>query len=353
MKGDGFYDANSSGQRAAIDALQPWIIAAAGQISIPSTATPMVLADYGSSEGRNALNAFRQAIETLRDRGVQNPLCPIFSDLPTNDFNQLSRNLTENEASFSAAQGIFPAAIGRSFYGPVLAPTSVHLGMSFNAVLWLDKLPSEPLDDFVVYLGPKLHRPDVGISVATAAAFAKAAARDLDRFYECRAVELAPGARLLLAQPGRDQNYCTGQGLYDLLHDAALDLVEQGKLDRTAYARVTMPIYFRTQEELLAPIHDSHGIVHDDFVVERAETVEVTVPFAADYARTQDVETYSEGYVGFAQAFTEPILRAGLDKSQGPEIVPAIYRQMRQLLIATPAKYAFRYLQCAALLARR
>ena len=35
MKGDGFYDANSSGQRAAIEALLSWITAAAERLALP------------------------------------------------------------------------------------------------------------------------------------------------------------------------------------------------------------------------------------------------------------------------------------------------------------------------------
>lgn len=353
MKGDGFYDANSSGQRAAIEALLSWIGAAAKGLELPEAGRALTIADYGSSEGNNALQAMRQAITALRDRGAQQPIWAVFSDLSTNNFNQLFANLAAARALPGTADGVFRAAVGGSFYDQLLPPATVHLAMSFNSVLWLDHLPAEPLEDFVVYLGPHSHRADVRVPSATAQAFAQQAKSNLEQFLRCRAAELASGGRLLVAQPGSDDTYCTGQGLYDLLHDACLDLIAAGKLNRAEYARVTMPIYFRHVDELLGPVDATSGSLRDVFAIERAESQEVIVPFAADYARTQDTATYVERYVGFAQAFTEPVLRAGLDAAHGPELVPEIYQRMKERLAAEPTRYAFRYLQSMILLAKK
>lgn len=353
MKGDGFYDANSSGQRAAIEALLSWIDEAAERLALPEVGRPLTIADYGSSEGSNALRAMRQAITALRRRGAAHPIWAVFSDLSTNNFNQLFANLARAKALPAAEDGVFSAAIGGSFYESLLPPATVQLAMSFNAVLWLDHLPAEPLENFVVYLGPRSHRADIRVPPTVAQAFARLAKGNLEQFLRCRAGELAPGGRLLVSQPGSNQEYCTGEGLYDLVHDACLDLISAGRLDRAAYAKVTIPIYFRTVEEMLAPVDDITGPLRDAFAVERAETQEVAVPFAVEYEQSGDLATYVKRYVGFAQAFTEPILRGVLDSAYGPELVPAIYERMKERLAAEPGRYAFRYLQTILLLAKR
>ena len=316
MKGDGFYDANSSGQRAAVDVLQPWIDQAAERLASPESGRPLAIADYGSSEGKNSLRSTGRAIDAVRRRGIANPICALFSDLPTNNFNQLFRNLSEDGKLPGTAGGVFLAAVGGSFYEALMPPTTIHLAMSFNAVLWLDHLPPEPLDEFIVFLGPRSHRADVRIRHATAVAFQHRAAVDFERFVRSRASELAAGGQLLIAQPASDATYCTGQGLYDLMHDACLDLIRTGQLDQTAYARVTMPIYFRSLDEMLAPVDAATGPLRHEFEIVRAEMQEVAVPFATEFARTGDTTTYADRYVSFAQAFSEPVLRRARPESR-------------------------------------
>ena len=92
--------------------------------------------------------------------------------------------------------------MGGSFYGPLLPPGTVHLATCFNAIHWLDRLPAVPLPDGVVYRRPHPPRPGLAVSPEATAAFKGQAEQDLVRFLECRARELVPGGKLLLASPG-------------------------------------------------------------------------------------------------------------------------------------------------------
>ena len=60
-----------------------------------------------------------------------------------------------------------------------------------------------------------------------------------------------------------------------------------------------------------------------------------------------------EEYVGFVQAFSEPVIRAGLEPTSSPEAISAIYERAKERLAAAPRNYPFHYLQVALLLARR
>ena len=84
------------------------------------------------------------AVEGLRERTRQ-PLQTIYSDVATNNFNQLFANLEEARGTGFFAAGVYPSAIAGSFYGRLLPPGTVHLATSFNAIQWLDRLPPVPL----------------------------------------------------------------------------------------------------------------------------------------------------------------------------------------------------------------
>ena len=122
--------------------------------------------------------------------------------------------------------------MGGSFYDPLLPPGTVHIATSFNAIHWLDQLPAVPVPDFVGYRRPHPPRPGVAVSPEATAAFRRQAEQDLVRFLECRAWELVPGGKLLVASPGDTDQACVGDGFSDVLNDACLDLVAAGQMER-------------------------------------------------------------------------------------------------------------------------
>ena len=74
----------------------PWGLAlpvledAAERIEFGVRKSPVVVADYGSSQGKNSLVPMRIAIKTMRKRlGSDEPVFVFHIDQPTNDFNTL------------------------------------------------------------------------------------------------------------------------------------------------------------------------------------------------------------------------------------------------------------------------
>jgi hypothetical protein len=191
------------------------------------------------------------------------------------------------------------------------------------------------------------------VSPQAVAAFQAQAEQDLVRFLESRARELVPGGKLLLAGPGDTDQVCVCDGLRDALNDACLDLVAVGRLRRAEYERVTMPCYWRTVAELLAPMERAGSPVRGAFTVERARALEVPTPFAAELRRG-NVAAYASAYTGFMRAVSEPVVRAALDRPRGQaRTVERLYERVRARLLAEPERYLFRYVVVAALLTRR
>jgi cyclopropane-fatty-acyl-phospholipid synthase len=353
MKGAGYYDRHSGAQLSSIQALRDWVDAAVAALPLPAPAQPITVLDLGSSEGRNALRVMGAIVAGLRRRTGQ-PIHTIYSDLASNDFNQLFANLEEARRAGLVPAGVYPSAVGGSFYGPLLPPGTVHLATSFNAILWLDQLPAVSAADFVVYRRPHPPRRGLAVSPEAVAAFRRQAEEDLVRFLECRARELVPGGKLLLATPGDTDQARVGDGIADLLNDACLDLVAAGQLEREEYERFTMPCYYRTLAELLAPLERAGSPVRGAFAVERARTLEVPIPYIVEFRRGGDVAAYAAAYTGFLRALSEPVVRAALHRPEGDAAtVESLYERIHTRLLAEPERYLWRYLVVAALLTRR
>jgi hypothetical protein len=353
MKGAGYYDQHSGAQLSAIQALQDWVDDAVANLPLPAPARPVTVLDLGSSEGRNAIRLMAAIIAGLRRRTDQ-PLQTIYNDLASNDFNQLFANLEGARRAGLLAAEVYPGAVGGSFYGPLLPPGTVHLATSVNAIQWLDRLPAVSLPDDVVYRRPHSPRTGFAVSPEATAAFTRQAEQDLVRFLRCRARELVPGAKLLLAGPGDTDQVRLCDGLYDVLNDACLDLVAAGRLEREGYERLTMPCYYRTVAELLAPLGREDSPVRGAFAVDRAEALEVPLPFLVEFRRNGDAAAYAGAYTGFLRAISEPVVRAALNQPEGEVgTVECLYERIRARLLAEPERYSWRFILVAALLTRR
>ena len=353
MKGAGYYDRHSGAQLASIQALQEWVDDAVANLPLPEPPQPVTVLDLGSSEGRNAVQAMGRIVAGIRRRSRQ-PVQTIYSDLASNNFNQLFANLKAARRTGLSPEAVYPAAVGGSFYGPLRPPGSVHLATCFNSIQWLDQLPPVPLADDVVYRRPHRHRPGRSPSSKVTAAFRRQAEQDLVRFLQCRAQELVPGGKLLLASPGDTAQARVSDGLGDVLNDACLDLVAVGRLTQEEYERLTMPCYWRTVAELLAPLARADSPLRGTFAVERVEALEAPTPFSVEFRRGGDVAAYATAYTGFLRAISEPVVRAALNqRDREAATIDRLYERVRARLLAEPERYWWRYIMVAALLTRR
>ena len=353
MKGAGYYDRHSGAQLASIQALQDWVDSAVARLPLPDAAQSVTVLDLGSSEGGNAIRVMAAIVAGLRRRTGQ-PVQTIYSDLASNNFNQLFANLEEARRAGLFPTGVSAGAVGGSFYGPLLPPGTVHFALSFNAIHWLDQLPAVAVPDDVVYRRPHPPRPGLTVSPEVTAAFRRQAEQDLVRFLEHRARELVPGGKLLLASPGDTSETRVGDGLFDVLNDGCRDLVAAGQLEREEYERLTMPCYCRTVAELVAPLERGPSSLRGAFTVERAEALEVPTPYIVEYQRGGDGAAYARAYTGFLRAISEPVVRAALIHQPGKAVtVNRLYERIRARLLAEPERYLWRYILVAALLTRR
>ncbi len=143
MEGDGFYNQNSAVQAAGISEVIPLWQKLAGTVRIGDE--PLTIVDYASSQGRNSMLPMRIAIDTLRSRTSRDRHVEVIhTDLPSNDFASLFLGLEDDPDSYMHASDIFPSAVGRSYFQPVVSPGRVHLGWNSFSLHWLSNCVNVP-----------------------------------------------------------------------------------------------------------------------------------------------------------------------------------------------------------------
>jgi SAM dependent carboxyl methyltransferase len=252
MEGKGAYNRHATAQAAGGVSAIPLLVQAARKIALDQEDQPIVIADYGSSQGKNSLAPLRAVIGVMRTRvGAHRPINVIHTDLPANDFNALFEVLDTHPERYTLdQQNVFSFAIGRSFYRPLFPPNSVHLGWSSYAAVWLSRVPVMLSDHFV----------PTRSTGAARAEFDRQGERDWEAFLALRATELRRGGRLVVVLPGLDDE---GRSELDSLLDHAnavlAEMADEGAITANEHLHMTLASYPRRERDLLLPFRrDGH-----------------------------------------------------------------------------------------------
>jgi hypothetical protein len=137
MESGGSYNLHAKIPAGGANLALPLLEQAVSNVTLHGGDQPVIIADYGSSQGKNSLAPMRAAIKALRARiGPDRAILVVHIDQAANDFNTLFDVLYSDPERYSVNDpNVFPSAIGRSFYEKVLPPEHVHLGWSSYAAM--------------------------------------------------------------------------------------------------------------------------------------------------------------------------------------------------------------------------
>ncbi|MFG1359280.1 class I SAM-dependent methyltransferase [Xanthobacter pseudotagetidis] len=330
MEGHGAYNRGSRVQGSSLGPAAGLLVAAARAAALPDAPAPLVIADYGASQGRNSLAPIGAALGELRRRaGPGRAVGVIHTDLPGNDFSALFETLESDPGSYLKGDGaVFPSAVGRSFFRQILPGGSVHLGWTSWAVQWLSRVPA-PIPDQVQVAFSR--------DAAARAAFAAQADADWRAFLSARAAELAPGGRLVVLAMATDDSGDFGYGAQVATLYAALEaMAARGDIAADALARMAIPTYGRTRAEFAAPFAGGR------FAGLRIEGLDVfhgEDRVFADYAADGDARAFGAKWAGFSRASVFPTLASelGADPARAARFMDALEADAAARLAAAPA----------------
>jgi hypothetical protein len=305
MEAGGAYNRSSTVQAAGLAPAVPWLTEAARRVPLAPQDVPLIVADYGSSQGRNSLRPLGAAIGVLRERtGADRSISVVHTDLPGNDFSALFHVVAGDPDSYVRGDSrILTYAIGRSFYESLFPSGSVTLGWSSWAVQWMSRVPAAVPDH--------IHHSRSGVA-SVRAAYARQGAEDWQTFLALRGRELRPGGRLviLLMALAEDGDFGFGP-VMDHLQEAIKEFVAEGFVAPAEHARMAIPTVGRSRSDLFAPFAASGRFAG-------LEVVELDVFQGADpiwdaYEASRDVEALAQSWAAFTRAFALPTFTAALD----------------------------------------
>ena len=333
MEGEGAYSRHSRIPAAGGGMAIPMFEDAARRIALEAGDRPIVIADYGSSDGKNSFAPMRAAIAALRERiGRERPIIVCHTDLPGNDFSTLIGSIESDPESYGRHDpAVFPYAIGRTFYRNVFPPAHVDLGWSSYAAVWLSQIPHQIPDHFFI---PCCTGP-------IRAEFDRQAALDWEAFLALRASELRRGGRLVVALPSLAHDGSMGIGpLMDHANAVLAELVDAGVVSAEERSRMTIASCPRRERDLLAPFAESGQF--KGLTVEHVSTRDIPDGMWSDYARDGDAMALASKLALFFRViFVPSIVQALVATRSGEErraFADRLEEGVRRRLASAPAR---------------
>jgi hypothetical protein len=305
MEGKGAYNKYAKLQAGGAALAMPFLENAVRNMALDTGERPVVIADYGSSQGKNSLAPIQLAIKSLRTRiGAKRPIVVFHIDQPTNDFNSLFEVLATDPGSYVQEEpNVFPGAIGRSFYERVLPPESVHLGWSSYAAHWLSHIPTLIPDHFSSLLSTSEVRAE----------FERQAAKDWKYFLSLRATELFLGGRLVVALPGLSDDGTSGfASIMDHANAVLMEMVKEGTITADERARMVLGAHPRRKADLLAPFAQNGQF--EGLTVENFDMSVLTDVAWTDYERDGNKDALATKHALFFRSGFMPSLAGALTR---------------------------------------
>src|SRR5580658_5744238 len=299
MEGGGSYNRHAKVPASGATLALPFMEQAAKNIRLEGGDDPVVIADYGCSQGKNSLAPMRAAIKALRTRvGADRPISVVHVDQAANDFNTLFEVLHSDPERYSVDDpNIFPSAIGRSFYGSVFPRQHVHLGWSSYAAVWLSRIPMLIPDHFM----PFASNGDVR------KAFERQAADDWKLFLSLRSSELRVGGRLVVVLPAFNDEGVTGfEPLFKHANSTLAEMVAEGTITDDECARMVLGSYPRRRSELLQPFNADGRFC--SLTIEQCELFGLPDAAWTEYERDANRELLASRHAGFFRSIFIPSL---------------------------------------------
>lgn len=331
MEGGGSYNLHARIPAGGGNLALPYLEKAAQSCTLPPGSDPIVIADYGSSQGKNSLAPMRVAIRCLRTRvDDERAVMVIHVDQHANDFNILFDVLHNDPERYSIDDpNVFPCVIGRSFYENVFPREQVHLGWCSYAAVWLSRIPALIPGHFMALASTGDVR----------AAFDHQAVNDWRLFLSLRARELRHGGRLVVVLPGLSDDGVSGfEPLFSSANTLLGELVHEGVISNEERKRMVLGAYARRRAQLLEPFGANGQF--QSLSVERCELFDLPDAAWDDYRHHGNVQAFASRHAAFFRAIFVPSLASAVaDAGRCQAFADCLEQKMKQSLCERPTPF--------------
>jgi hypothetical protein len=236
---------------------------------------------------------------------------------------------SDPESYLTGTTGVFPFAIGRSYFEPILPPGRVHLGWNSWTLQWLSRHP-RPVPDHL--------NSAMSVDPIARAEAARQAADDWGAFLKARSSELRPGGKFVSLMVGRTEMTHWRHSVLSELWAAALDLAAAGRLNGNELLRINLPTYARSFAELTAPFQGTGRFA--GLSIEHAAILDGPDPVWDQFQELRDAERLGRARANAYRAIFGPTILAALDPERDREAtVDALFTRHAERLATSPQRH--------------
>ena len=348
MKGAGYYSKRTAGAKDAIDSMQGIL-----ERSILSLTQKEMLrfADFGAADGGTSQELWYNLINLLRSKGDNRAIEIIYTDLASNDFSTLFKNMQgmhgeKNLAYQKIFENVFVHGCGTGFHQQLLAADSLSLGFSATAMHYVSEKPC--------HINNHVHM--VGADISEKKQFMAQAAKDWEAILLARAKELSSGGRFVcmnfgIDEKGRYLGNTGGHSMFDKFNQHWRAHLDQGIITKEEYINTTFAQHYRTVEEFCAPFNDNLSKVSKAGLKLLSCSTRLTkCPYRSTYEkniRSMSKKDFADSLIPTTRSWSETVFRTALserDEKESNEIINSFYENYRTEVETDPDDHAMDYI---------
>jgi hypothetical protein len=348
MKGAGYYSRKTAGAKNAIDSIQE--ILERSVLSIPKREM-LRFADFGAADGGTSQELWYNLINLLRSRGDNRAIEIIYTDLASNDFSTLFKNMQGMNGKSDLAyqkifENVFVHGCGTGFHQQLLATDSLSLGFSATAMHYVSEKPCQI----------KNHVHMVGADISEKQQFSAQAAKDWQAILLSRAKELSSGGRFVcmnfgIDEKGRYLGNTGGHSMFDKFNQHWRMHLDQGIITNEEYINTTFAQHYRTVDEFCAPFNDKMSLVSKAGLKLLSCNTRLTkCPYREAYEkniRTMSKKDFADSFIPTTRSWSETVFRTALskrDENESNEIINSFYENYRSEVERDPNGHSMDYI---------
>ena len=348
MKGEGYYSKRTAGAKDAIDSIQEIL-----ERSVLSLTQREILrfADFGAADGGTSQELWYNLINLLRSRGDNRAIEIIYTDLASNDFSTLFKNMQgmrgeKNLAYQKIFENVFVHGCGTGFHQQLLAADSLSLGFSATAMHYVSEKPCQ--------INNHVHM--VGADISEKKQFMAQAATDWEAILLARAKELSSGGRFVcmnfgIDEKGRYLGNTGGHSMFDKFNQHWRAHLDQGIITKEEYINATFAQHYRTVDEFCAPFNDQMSKVSKAGLKLLSCSTRLTkCPYRSTYEkniRSMSKKDFADSLIPTTRSWSETVFRTALserDEKESNEIINSFYENYRAEVEKDPDDHAMDYI---------
>ncbi|MDC3092708.1 class I SAM-dependent methyltransferase [Paracoccaceae bacterium] len=348
MKGDGYYSKKTAGAKNAIDSIQEIM-----EKYIPHLPNKEILrfADFGAADGGTSQELWYNLINVLRNMGDNRVIEMLYTDLASNDFSTLFKNMQgmhgEKDLAYQKIfDNVFVHGCGTGFHQQLLATDSLSLGFSATAMHYVSEKPCQI----------KNHVHMVGADVEEKKQFMAQAALDWESILLSRAKELASGGRFVcmnfgIDEKGRYLGNTGGHSMFDKFNEHWRSHLDQGIITNEEYINTTFAQHYRTVDEFCTPFNDKTSKISKAGLKLLSCSTKLTkCPYRETYEkniRTMSKKEFADSLIPTTRSWSETVFRTALStrcEKESNAIIDSFYENYRAEVERDPDGHAMDYI---------